>query len=120
MVENSAKSKGLTPQQAEALLEDTVMLGTMMFAQNEVKQAGAGAVHTTADTVRPALQLIETAPAGSWILSSVFFMLMPITGAGLWRLCDETTRRRPPSNWRKSPSRAPTVPQPSASRPRWR
>ena len=70
------KSKGLTPQQAEALLEDTVMLGTMMLAQNEVDGLVSGAVHTTANTVRPALQLIKTAP-GSSIVSSVFFMLMP-------------------------------------------
>jgi phosphate acetyltransferase len=36
----------------------------------------SGAVHTTASTVRPALQLIKTAP-GQSIVSSVFFMLMP-------------------------------------------
>ena len=70
------KAKGLTAQQAEALLEDTVMLGTMMLAEDEVDGLVSGAVHTTASTVRPALQLIKTAP-GSSIVSSVFFMLMP-------------------------------------------
>jgi phosphate acetyltransferase len=70
------KSKGLTPPQAEALLEDTVVLGTMMLAVDEVDGLVSGAVHTTASTVRPALQLIKTAP-GSSIVSSVFFMLMP-------------------------------------------
>lgn len=70
------KSKGLTPQQAIAQLEDTVVLGTMMLAIDEVDGLVSGAIHTTASTVRPALQLIKTAP-GSSIVSSVFFMLMP-------------------------------------------
>lgn len=70
------KSKGLTPQMAAAQLEDTVVLGTMMLAIGEVDGLVSGAVHTTANTVRPALQLIKTAP-GSSIVSSVFFMLMP-------------------------------------------
>ncbi len=70
------KSKGLTPQQAIAQLEDTVVLGTMMLAVGDVDGLVSGAEHTTANTVRPALQLIKTAP-GSSIVSSVFFMLMP-------------------------------------------
>jgi phosphate acetyltransferase len=70
------KSKGLTPQQAIAQLEDTVVLGTMMLAVDDVDGLVSGAVHTTASTVRPALQLIKTAP-GSSIVSSIFFMLMP-------------------------------------------
>ncbi|MCE1236044.1 MAG: phosphate acetyltransferase [Hyphomicrobiales bacterium] len=70
------KAKGLTTVQAEKALEDTVVLGTMMLAVGDVDGLVSGAVHTTADTVRPALQLIKTAP-GSSIVSSVFFMLMP-------------------------------------------
>ncbi|MCF8208862.1 MAG: phosphate acetyltransferase [Rhodoferax sp.] len=70
------KSKGLTPGQAMLALEDTVVLGTMMLAVDEVDGLVSGAVHTTANTVRPALQLIRTAP-GSSIVSSCFFMLMP-------------------------------------------
>lgn len=70
------KSKGLTEVQAEAQLEDTVVLGTMMLAQGDVDGLVSGAVHTTANTVRPALQLIKTAP-GSSLVSSIFFMLMP-------------------------------------------
>jgi phosphate acetyltransferase len=70
------KSKGLTAVQAEKGLEDTVVLGTMMLAEGHVDGLVSGAVHTTANTVRPALQLIKTAP-GSSIVSSVFFMLMP-------------------------------------------
>jgi phosphate acetyltransferase len=70
------KSKGLSSQQAAEQLEDTVVLGTVMLALGEVDGLVSGAVHTTANTVRPALQLIKTAP-GQSIVSSVFFMLMP-------------------------------------------
>jgi phosphate acetyltransferase len=70
------RSRGLTEFQAEQQLEDTVVLGTMMLALDEVDGLVSGAVHTTANTIRPALQLIRTAPGAS-IVSSVFFMLMP-------------------------------------------
>lgn len=70
------KSKGITEQQAEDQLGDNVVLGTMMVVMNEVDGLVSGAVHTTANTIRPALQLIRTAPGAS-IVSSVFFMLMP-------------------------------------------
>jgi phosphate acetyltransferase len=70
------KSKGLTPSQARVALEDNVMLGTVMLAVDDVDGLVSGAIHTTANTVRPALQLIKTAP-GSSIVSSCFFMLMP-------------------------------------------
>ncbi len=70
------KGKGLTTTQARIALEDSVVLGTVMLALDEVDGLVSGAVHTTASTVRPALQLIKTAP-GSSIVSSCFFMLMP-------------------------------------------
>ena len=70
------KHKGLTAPMAEQQLEDSVVLGTMMLALDEVDGLVSGAVHTTANTVRPALQLIKTAP-GTKLVSSVFFMLMP-------------------------------------------
>lgn len=70
------KSKGLTPEDARKLLADNVYLGTMMIEKNEVDGLVSGAVHTTANTIRPALQVIKTAP-GQSIVSSVFFMLMP-------------------------------------------
>lgn len=70
------KSKGLTPEDAREQLKDTVVLGTMMLALDEVDGLVSGAVHTTANTIRPALQLIKTAPGYS-LVSSVFFMLLP-------------------------------------------
>lgn len=70
------RSKGLTPDQARNALEDTIVLGTMMLAQGEVDGLVSGAIHTTAHTVRPAFQLIRTAPGVS-LVSSVFFMCLP-------------------------------------------
>ena len=62
--------------QAEAQLDDNVVLGTMMLALGDVDGLVSGAVHTTANTIRPALQLIRPAD-GVTIVSSIFFMLMP-------------------------------------------
>lgn len=70
------KGKGLNAPMAEAQLEDSVVLGTMMLALDEVDGLVSGAIHTTANTIRPALQLIKTAP-GYNLVSSVFFMLLP-------------------------------------------
>jgi phosphate acetyltransferase len=62
--------------QAADQLKDTVVLGTMMLYLDDVDGLVSGAVHTTANTVRPAFQLIKTAPQYS-LVSSVFFMLLP-------------------------------------------
>ncbi|MDY7220411.1 phosphate acetyltransferase [Denitrificimonas sp. JX-1] len=70
------KDKGLTEQLAAVQLEDTVVLATMMLAEDDVDGLVSGAVHTTASTIRPALQLLKTAP-GYNLVSSVFFMLLP-------------------------------------------
>lgn len=70
------KNKGMTEVVAREQLADNVVLGTMMLEQGTVDGLVSGAVHTTANTIRPALQLIKTAP-GSSLVSSVFFMLMP-------------------------------------------
>ena len=70
------KCKGVSPQMALAMLEDNVVLATMMVALDEVDGLVSGAVHTTANTVRPALQLIKTTPHAK-VVSSVFFMCLP-------------------------------------------
>ena len=57
-------------------LEDTVVLGTIMLAQGHVDGLVSGAIHTTANTVRPAMQLIKTA-ANASLVSSVMFMCLP-------------------------------------------
>ncbi|ASP40257.1 phosphate acetyltransferase [Bacterioplanes sanyensis] len=70
------KHKQLTEDQALAQLEDNVVLGTMMLAEDDVDGLVSGAVHTTANTIRPALQLIKTATDAK-LVSSVFFMGLP-------------------------------------------
>ena len=70
------KHKKLSEQDAREALEDSVMLGTVMLALDEVDGLVSGAVHSSANTIRPALQLIKTAPTAK-VVSSVFFMCLP-------------------------------------------
>jgi phosphate acetyltransferase len=70
------RHKGMTPEMAKSELADTIMVGTMMMALGEADGLVSGAVHTTAHTIRPALQLIKTVP-GCDLVSSVFFMCLP-------------------------------------------
>jgi len=68
--------KGLTADMAADQLQDSVVLGTMMLARGEIDGLVSGALHTTANTVRPALQLIGACEEGS-LVSSIFFMCLP-------------------------------------------
>ncbi|MDP3850444.1 MAG: phosphate acetyltransferase [Luteolibacter sp.] len=70
------RSKNLNEHDALEALEDNVMLGTMMLAMGEVDGLVSGAVHSSANTIRPALQLIKTHPQAR-VVSSVFFMCLP-------------------------------------------
>lgn len=70
------KHKNLTEKLAREALEDVVTLGTVMLALDEVDGLVSGAVHSTANTIRPALRLIKTRP-GAKVVSSVFFMCLP-------------------------------------------
>lgn len=70
------KSKGMTVERAEIELQDAIMVGTMMLAEGEADGLVSGAVHSTAHTIRPALQIIKTVP-GCNLVSSVFFMCLP-------------------------------------------
>ncbi|MCK6488670.1 MAG: phosphate acetyltransferase [Planctomycetes bacterium] len=70
------KAKGMTADQAREQLQDPVVVGTMMLKLDEVDGLVSGAVHTTANTIRPALQLIKLQP-GMKLASSVFFMALP-------------------------------------------
>ncbi len=70
------RAKGMTEGRAREELSDPITIGTMMLKLGEVDGLVSGAVHSTAHTIRPALQLIKTAP-GSTLVSSVFFMCLP-------------------------------------------
>lgn len=70
------KAKGVTPEQAEKTMSDNVFWAVMMVKKGEADGMVSGAAHSTADTVRPALQVIKTAP-GAKIASSFFVMVVP-------------------------------------------
>lgn len=70
------KAKGVTEVIAKETLTDNVVLATMMLQMDQVDGLVSGAVNTTANTIRPALQLIKTSPNSS-LVSSIFFMLLP-------------------------------------------
>ncbi len=70
------RHKGLTPMDAADNLEDNVWLGTTMLALGEVDGLVSGALHTSANTIRPALQIIKTKP-DTRVVSSIFFMCLP-------------------------------------------
>ena len=70
------KSKGVTPEQAKETLSQANYFGTMLVKMGMADALLGGATYTTADTVRPALQLIKTKPQNS-IVSSVYILVRP-------------------------------------------
>ncbi len=70
------KNKGMTDILARESLKDNTVLATMMLQMGDVDGLVSGAVNTTANTVRPALQIIKTNKT-SKLVSSVFFMCLP-------------------------------------------
>jgi phosphate acetyltransferase len=70
------RHKGMIAARAREELADPIVLGIVMVLLGDVDGLVAGAVHTTAATVRPALQILGAAP-GARLVSSVFFMCLP-------------------------------------------
>ncbi len=71
------KNKGMTPEKArEILLKDSLTFGVVMVKANDADGMVAGACHATADTLRPALQILKTAP-GVKLVSGFFIMDVP-------------------------------------------
>lgn len=69
------KSKGLDITSAKDLMLDVSYYGTMMVYKGHADGMVSGAAHTTAHTIKPALQFVKTKP-GFNTVSSVFFMLL--------------------------------------------
>ncbi|MEI8082401.1 MAG: phosphate acetyltransferase, partial [Actinomycetes bacterium] len=69
------KHKGMTRDAAHDYAADVCIFGTMLVHNGIVGGMVSGANHTTADTIRPALQIIKTVPGVS-VVSSVFFMCL--------------------------------------------
>ncbi len=70
------KAKGMTEEQAQQLVLDPVYFGMMMVKLNEADGLVSGAAHSTSDTLRPALQILKTAP-GTKLVSAFFVMVVP-------------------------------------------
>ncbi len=70
------KEKGMTPEQASELVKDEVHYGMMMVKLGEADGLISGAIHSTSDTLRPALQILKTAP-GTKLVSAFFLMVVP-------------------------------------------
>ena len=67
------KAKGMTIEKATEMVKDTMYFGMMMVKSGDADGLVAGAIHSTADTIRPALQIIKAAD-GVKTVSSMFFM----------------------------------------------
>lgn len=67
------KSKGVTPEQALATVENPLYLAALMIKNGDADGEIAGALNTTGDVLRPALQIIKTAP-GINVVSGAFVM----------------------------------------------
>ena len=69
------KHKNMTPDGARDALSNPSYFGTMMVYEGLAEGMVSGAIHTTADTIRPALEIIKTIP-GISVVSSVFLMCL--------------------------------------------
>ena len=70
------KEKGMTLEKAEELVKDEVYFGMMMVKLEEADGLVSGAIHSTSDTLRPALQILKTAP-DTKLVSAFFLMVVP-------------------------------------------
>ena len=70
------KAKGMTREDAGKLISDELYFGVMLVKTGRADGMVAGACHSTADVLRPSLQILKTAP-GAALVSSFFVMIVP-------------------------------------------
>lgn len=75
------KAKGMTPEEAAKKAKDPLYVGCLMIKNGDADGEVAGARGTTADTIRPAFQILKTRP-GVGIVSGAFLMFTPATELG--------------------------------------
>lgn len=68
------KAKGMTPVKAKEIMKEPIYFGTMMVKVGDADGIVSGACHPTAHTLRPALQILKTAPGTK--LASAFFLMV--------------------------------------------
>ena len=71
----------MTPEECREALQKSNYFGTMLVAMGQADCLLGGATYSTADTVRPALQLVKTKP-GNKIVSSCFILVRPLATGG--------------------------------------
>lgn len=76
MLYEARKAKGMTEEQAAEQAKDRTMFGALMLKAGDVDGYVSGACHSTANTLRPGLQVVKTAP-GIKTVSSCFIMIAP-------------------------------------------
>lgn len=76
LIHEKRKAKGLSRAEAGRLARDPIYHAMCMLESGEGDALVTGAVHSTGDMLRPALQIVGTAP-GSKTVSSMFLMVMP-------------------------------------------
>jgi phosphate acetyltransferase len=72
------KSKGMTPEQADSLVENPLYLACLLIKNGDADGEIAGAINTTSNVLRPALQIIKTRP-GISVVSGAFLMFLKDT-----------------------------------------
>ena len=70
------KAKGMTLEKARETILEPIYFGMMMVKQGDSDGLVSGACHSTANTLRPALQILKTAP-GTKLVSAFFAMVVP-------------------------------------------
>ncbi len=70
------KNKGITLEEAKNIILEPIYFGVMMVKLNDADGLVSGAIHSTADTLRPALQILKTAP-NTKLVSAFFIMNVP-------------------------------------------
>ncbi|HHV18312.1 MAG TPA: phosphate acetyltransferase [Thermoanaerobacterales bacterium] len=70
------EKKGMTLDKAEGLVKNPIWYGTLMVKNNDADGMVAGAATATGDVIRPAFQIVKTAP-GVGVVSSAFMMIVP-------------------------------------------
>lgn len=70
------KAKGMDLEKAHNMIKDSVYFGMMMVKKGDCDGLVSGAIHSTADTLRPALQILKTAP-NTKLVSAFFLMVVP-------------------------------------------
>ena len=70
------QTKGMTEEEATKLIEEPIYYGMMMLKLGEADGLVSGAAHSTSNTLRPALQILKTAP-NTKLVSAFFVMCVP-------------------------------------------